>query len=157
MTRLVRWEPFREIVSLRNQLDRLLEENLPFTRGESLEMVNWDLALNVVEKKDEIEVKTSLPGMKPEEIEVTLRDNVLTISGETKHEEERKDEHYHLREMRYGKFSRSMSLPVAVKEDEVEAVYDQGVLTLHLPKTEEVQAKRIAVHGNGERKIAVEA
>lgn len=156
MTRLTRWEPFREMMSLRNQLDRLLEETLPFARGGSAMMIDWDLALNVVEKKDEIEVKASLPGMKPEEIEVTLRDNVLTISGETKHEEERKEETYHLREMSYGKFSRSISLPVAVKDDKVEAIYDQGILTLHLPKSDEVKAKQIPVHGNGQQTIAVE-
>jgi HSP20 family protein len=145
------------MMSLRHQMDRLLDDPFHFLPGEPMEFPAWDLALDVLEKEDAFEVKTSIPGMKPEEIDITLRDNILTISGETKHEEEREEERYHLREMRYGKFSRSVRLPVPVKEEKIDATYDQGVLTLHLPKAEEIKPKRIAVHGNGRKTIETKA
>ena len=157
MASLIRWDPLREMVSLRNQMDRLLDDTFRFQTIEPMELPAWNLALDVLEKEDEFEVKASIPGMKAEEIDVTLRDNVLTITGETKHEEERKEERYHLREMRYGTFSRSVKLPAPVKEETVEATYDNGVLTLHLPKAEESKPKRIAVRGNGHKTIAAKA
>jgi HSP20 family protein len=157
MASLIRWEPFREMVSLRNQMDRLLDDTFHFLPTGAMELPAWDLALDVLEKEDAFEVKTSVPGLKPEEIDVTLRDNILTITGETKHEEERKEQRYHLRERRYGKFSRSVRLPAPVAEEKVEATYDQGVLTLHLPKAETARPRRIVVHGNGRKTIETTA
>jgi len=90
-------------------------------------------------------VKASLPGINPDDLEITFNERTLTIKGEFKAEETKEDVHYHLRERRYGSFARSLTLPTPVKSDAIEARYDAGVLTLRLPKTEEVKARRITV------------
>ncbi len=144
MNSLIRWDPFRDMMIMRRSMDRLLESFF----GESSEWnepVTWGIALDLVEKPDEFIVKASLPGVKPEDVEVTYSENTLTIKGETRQEEEKEDTHYHLRERRYGSFSRSITLPRGVKADAIEASYDAGVLTLHLPKSEEIKPKRIAI------------
>jgi HSP20 family protein len=139
---LTRWDPFREMLSMRRAMDRFFDRAIEPSWSDT---PMWDLALDVVENKDDFLVKASLPGINPDELEITFTDNVLTIKGETKEDKEIKEEQYHLRERRQGIFSRSISLPNRVKADAIEAHYDAGVLTLKLPKVEEVKAKRIAI------------
>ena len=147
---LTRWDPFREMLSMRRQMDRLFDRALEPSWSEA---PLWDLALDVVENKDEFVVKASLPGINPDDLEITYTDNVLTIKGETKEDNNVKDEQYHLRERRYGVFSRSISLPTQVKSDAIAANYDAGVLTLKLPKVEEVKPKRISINVGGSKMI----
>ena len=90
-------------------------------------------------------VKASLPGIKPEDLNIEVRDNVLIISGETKLETERKEENYFLNERRYGQFRRSVALPYAVKVEQAEAEIKDGILTLTLPKGEEAKPRHISV------------
>ena len=144
MTTLTRWEPFREITSLRRALDRMVDENFVFPQQWE-HQTTWGPALDVIENADNYVVKASLPGVAPEEVEITLTDNVLTIKGETKHEQEDKQANYHLRERHYGSFMRSVTLPVTVDADKVEAVNEHGVLLLTLPKSETVKPKKISV------------
>ena len=144
MARLVRWDPFREFRSMRELTDRMLDRyfEAPFSDWETS---SWGLALDVAEDEDEFVVKASVPGIKPEDLDITVTKNTLTIKGEVRQEEEKEEERYHLRERRYGRFARSITLPTSVNADEIEADYEKGVLTLHLPKTEEVKPKRIEV------------
>jgi HSP20 family protein len=107
---------------------------------------SWDLALDVAETEDDFLVKASLPGINPDDLEITYNNNLLTIKGEVKEEKDIEEQRYHLRERRYGSFSRSLTLPSTVKADAIEASYEGGVLTLHLPKAEEAKPKRIPVH-----------
>ena len=150
MANLVRWNPVREAAELMNEFDRALEYPLLRQRwGMPLrtnEIVgSWNLALDVAEKGDVFTVKASLPGISPDDLNVTLEDNVLTIQGETKEDETIEENSYHIRERRYGSFSRSVRFPVPVEGDKVEAEYENGVLTLTIPKAEAVKPKRIAV------------
>jgi HSP20 family protein len=154
MSNLIRWDPFRELSNFRwwnfrNEMDRMFENNMlsPF------ETTTWDLALDVAETDDEFLVKASLPGINPDELEITYNANVLTIKGETREEKETDEKRYHLRERRYGSFSRSVSLPSSVKPEKIEASYDAGVLTLHLPKAEEAKPKRIPVTAGSTPKV----
>ena len=147
---LTRWDPFREMLSMRRQMDRLFDRALEPSWSEA---PVWDLALDVVENKDDFVVKASIPGINPDDLEITYTNNVLTIKGETKEDKETKDEQYHLHERRYGVFSRSISLPNRVKSDAIEASYDSGVLTLKLPKVEELKPKRIAINVGGSKMI----
>lgn len=145
MTTLTRWEPFREMANLSRMMDRFFDEPLGempvvWRRGDG-----YTLALDVAEQEDKYIVKASVPGIKPEDVEITLTDNVLTIKGETKDEQERKEENYHLRERRFGSFMRSIALPNSVDADKIEAVNEHGVLTLTLPKAAAVKPKRIEV------------
>ena len=153
MANLVRWNPVREAAELMNEFDRALEYPLLRQRwGMPLrtnEIVgSWNLALDVAEKGDVFTVKASLPGISPDDLNVTLEDNVLTIQGETKEDETIEENSYHIRERRYGSFSRSVRFPVPVEGDKVEANFENGVLTLTIPKAEAVKPKRIAVKAN---------
>ncbi|MDI6693735.1 MAG: Hsp20/alpha crystallin family protein [Anaerolineales bacterium] len=146
MSNLTRWDPFREMMTFRNWMDRMFESALSTP---SWQPFTWDLALDVAETDDEFLVKASLPGINPDDLEITYNNNVLTIQGEIKEEKDVEQHRYHLRERRYGNFSRSISLPATVKADAIQATYEAGVLTLHLPKVEEAKPKRIAVKSVG--------
>lgn len=143
MAQLVRWDPFREMMTLRSAVDRLFDE--AFTPSRSYESATWGLPLDVIENEDGYVIKASTPGINPDDLEISLTDNVLTIKGETKTEKEVEEKRYHLRERRYGSFARSVSLPMPVKADAVEATYENGVLTLSVPKAEEIKPRKIAV------------
>jgi len=146
MAELVRWDPFREVVSLREAMDRLLDE--AFTRPLALglgENLAWMPQIDMYQTDDEVVVKATVPGVKPEDLHITITGDVLTIRGEIKQEEEIKDAAYHIRERRYGTFSRSLPLPVPVLSDEAKAEFENGILTLTLPKAEEVRPKTIEV------------
>lgn len=148
MANLIRWDPFREMMSMRSSMDRLLDRFFEEPLGE-WQTADWGLPLDLTESEDEFVVKASVPGINPDDLEITLSENTLTIKGEIRKEEEKEEERYHLRERRYGRFTRSISLPAGVKSDQIEADYSKGVLTLHLPKTEEVKPKRIPVRSGG--------
>ena len=142
---IVRWEPFREITSLRDAMDRLFEDS--FVRAPHLwpEVREWDLPIDMHQTANDVIVKASLPGFKPEEVDISIADSTINIKGEHKEEEEVKEENYFYKERRYGTFSRSLPIPVKVKSDKAEAVFEEGVLTLTLPKAEEVKPKQIKV------------
>jgi len=142
---LIRRDPFREVMSLRSAMDRLFD-NTFFGRDWEWEPVSGQLSLDVAETDDEYLVKASVPGINLDDLDITFSGKTLTIKGEYKEEEAKEGAHYHLRERRYGSFARSIGLPSAVESDAIEARYEAGVLTLRLPKTEEVKPKRIAVH-----------
>lgn len=141
---LTRWDPFREMMIARNSLDRRFDENLSLAPS-SWKSFNWSIALDVVESDDEYLIKASLPGINPDDLEITFSDNKLTIKGEVKEEQEHEEAHYHLRERRYGSFTRSLKLPSGIDSEKIEANYDKGVLKLHLPKVEEVKPKKITI------------
>ncbi len=147
-TNMMRWDPFREMVSLREAMDSLFENALitPYGSGQQGSQSAY-LPLDVTENEDNFVVKASVPGVNPEDIDVTVNGDVLTIKGEMKQEQENQNERYHMRERRWGSFSRSVSLPTQIKSDAVQAEYQNGVLTLTLPKADEVKPKRIAIRG----------
>lgn len=141
---LMRKDPFREMMSLRSMMDRLFDDAFFRTRWD-WEPESGQLALDVSESEGEYTVKASIPGINPDDLDITFAGKTVTIKGEYKEEETKEDKHYHLRERRYGSFTRSISLPTSVESDNIEARYEAGVLTLRLPKTEEVKPKRISV------------
>lgn len=141
---LTRWDPFREIMSIRNTMDRLFDSVLSGTTL-TWQPTVWDLALDVAENEDEYVVKASIPGINPDDLEITFSNNTLTIKGEVKEDKELEQAHYHLRERRYGSFARSVTLPAGIEADKIEAIYEAGVLKLRLPKAEEVRPKKIAI------------
>ena len=146
MTNLVRWEPFRDLVSLREAMDRLFEESFVRPRTTWLAPIGVEaLAVDMYETDDAVVVKSAIPGIKPEDLEISVTGDTLTIKGETRAEEEVKEENYIRRECRYGSFCRSLAIPVSVVADEAEAEFENGVLTLTLPKAEEVKPRAIKV------------
>jgi HSP20 family protein len=141
---LTRWDPFREMQILRNTVDRLFETTLSDLGG-TTEPLSWGLPLDVIEKDEAFIVKASVPGIDPENLEITYTDNTLTIKGSVEAEKEEKEARYHLRERRYGSFARSITLGSRVQGEKIEARYENGVLELMLPKAEEVKPKRIQI------------
>ncbi|MGZ5977943.1 MAG: Hsp20/alpha crystallin family protein [Isosphaeraceae bacterium] len=140
------WEPLREMVSLRDAMNSLLQES--FVRPVGL-MGNGAalLPLDIAETEDEFIVKASLPGVRPEDVHITAHGDTLTIRGEMKAEEEKKGEHYHLRELRQGHFQRTVTLSTPISADKAQAQFENGVLTLKLPKAEEAKPKEIKIGG----------
>lgn len=154
---LTRWDPFREMMNMRSQMDRLLNDFVGSSTGLAEGLAGgltggWQqLPLDVSESDDAYMVRASIPGVEPEELEISLQNNTLTIRGETKSEQEREGERWHLRERRMGQFQRTISLPNNVEPDQVGAMYENGVLTLTLPKSQEAKPRRINVQqGSGQ-------
>lgn len=146
MANLVRWEPFRDLVSLQEAMNRLFEESFVQSRGGWPTPVGMaSLAVDMYETDDAIIIETAVPGVKPEDLDVSIVGDTLTIRGETKAEGEIKKENYIRRERRCGSFCRSLTIPLPVMTDEAEAEFENGILTLTLPKAEEVKPKAIKV------------
>ncbi|MFW6105467.1 MAG: Hsp20/alpha crystallin family protein [Chloroflexota bacterium] len=141
-----RWHPFTDLMSLRQAMDRLFEDS--FVRpSRALEAFGEVAApaIDVYQTPSEIVVKAALPGVKPEDVNIDITGDTLTIKGESKAEQEVKREDYLYQERRYGAFSRSVVLPGGLKSDKAEATIEDGVLTLTIPKAEEVKPKAIKV------------
>jgi HSP20 family protein len=145
MTTLIRWDPWREMAAWRRGFERLLDEPFESRFLRPWPMDQFEPAVDVAEDENGYIVKASMPGVKPEDVEVTLQNNVLTIKGEAKEEKEVKEENYHVRERRYGSFVRSLTMPASVKAEQIEAKHENGVLTVRLPKTEADMPKKIAI------------
>ena len=151
MTNLVRWDPFSD---LRTTMDRLFDEG--FSRPWRL-MTTQDyessFPVDVSQTDEEIEVRASLPGMRPEDVDITVANGVLTIKAQHKEETEDKKRDYYRREIRHGSFQRAMSLPTGVDADKAEAHFDNGLLTLRLPKAESLRPKQIKVAGSADGQV----
>jgi HSP20 family protein len=147
------WDPFREAVSLRDAMNALLQES--FIRPGSLLPHDGSavLPLDVNETENDFVIKASMPGVKPEDVQITARGDTLTIRGESKSEEEKKDERWHLRERRFGAFERSLALGAPISADQAQAHYEDGVLTLTMPKAEEARPRQIKIGGSASAQI----
>ena len=149
---LVRWEPWSDLVSLRDAMDRLFEESVVRPRaGWLAPLGDGTLTVDMYETDEEVVVKTATPGVKPEDIDVSITGDVLTIKGETKAEEKVEKANYIRQERRYGAFSRSLALPSTVVADKAAAEFESGVLILTLPKAEEVKPKTIQVKAKSKK------
>ena len=145
MSNLIRWEPAREMMTLREAMDRLFDD--AFTRPLGIRD-GWTMstpAIDMYQTDNEVVVKASVPGIKAEEVQINITGDVLTLKGELKQEEERKERAWHIREQRFGSFERSVMLPTTVKTDKAEAVFENGILTITLPKADEVKPKTINI------------
>jgi HSP20 family protein len=144
MSNLTRWEPVREMMTLREAMDRLFDD--AFTRPIGLRDGGWSSpAVDMYQTDDEIVVKAALPGFKADEVQINVTGDVLILRGEMKHAEEKKDQAWHIREQHWGSFERSIALPTDVRADKANADFENGILTITLPKAEEVKPKTITV------------
>ena len=143
MSNLTRWEPMREMMSLREAMDRLFDD--AFTRPISVSGVSGMPAVDMYQTNDDVVVKATLPGLKAEDVDITVTGETLTLRGEYKHEEEQKETNYHIREHRYGSFQRSILLPTDVQSNKAKANFENGILTITMPIAEEVKPKSITI------------
>jgi HSP20 family protein len=149
MASLIKWEPFSDLVSLRDAMDRLLEESFVRPRGWPTALGQEGLAVDMYETEDSVVVSTTVPGMKPGDLDISITGDVLTIKGERKIEEKVEKENYIRQERRYGRIQRSVPLPGSLLPDQAEATFEDGVLTLTIPKSEEAKPKTIKVRARG--------
>lgn len=152
---LVRWDPIRELDSLQGDMNRLFDR---FFEGRTANGTSrrWIPAMDLVETEDHLVLRGDLPGMTEDDINIEIKDSVLTVSGERKAESEEKGEGYHRVERAFGSFSRSLSLPQGIDPEKVEAGFDKGVLEVRIPKPAEAKPTRVqigkgTVEGSGER------
>jgi HSP20 family protein len=142
----MRWDPFRELEEMSDRLNRMFARPATRTNGkETMVVADWTPTVDISETDGEYQIKAEIPDVKKEDVKVTLEDGVLTIQGERKQEKEEKGKKYHRIERSYGSFVRSFSLPDVIDEEKVKAEFKDGVLSLHLPKSEKAKPKAIEV------------
>lgn len=147
MSNLIRWEPAREMMTLREAMDRLFDEAFtqPFSLIRESGSVWSSPAIDMYQTDNDVIVKAALPGIKAEDVQINLSGDVLTIKGEVKREEEKKEKSWYIREQRWGAFERAIRLPTAVIADRAKADFESGILTITLPKSKESRPKTIAI------------
>jgi HSP20 family protein len=144
--RLVRWRPNMGMPTIHDEMERVFDNFFGLDRKRTeLERFDWTPRVNVVEHEDRFEITAEIPGMNKEDVQIELHDNLMTIKGEKQYEKEEKESNYHICERSYGTFQRSFALPQNVKDDNIEAEYNNGVLTVNLPKKEPAKPKEIKV------------
>jgi HSP20 family protein len=147
---ITRYDPFRDLRLLQDEVNRLFSNNLSRSFGdEGLMRGVWTPTVDIYENKDEIVLEAELPGMNREDFELTIENNVLTLRGERRFEKKDEADNYHRVERAYGSFTRSFTLPQTVSPENVQAEYKNGVLRVVLQKREEVKARRIEIAGEG--------
>ncbi|OLB20378.1 MAG: hypothetical protein AUI12_13675 [Acidobacteria bacterium 13_2_20CM_2_57_6] len=145
MRTLARWEPFRGATSLQDHVNRLFNDDFE-RRGEESSLTAWAPAVDIYETEHELVVKADLPEIDPKDLDIRVENNILTIRGERKFEKKVNEDNYLRVERAYGSFARSFTLANTVNSDAIKADYQNGVLTLNIPKREEAKPKQIKVN-----------
>jgi HSP20 family protein len=153
MRTIARWEPFRGVTTLQDQINRLFNETFERTSDDS-NLSAWAPAVDIYETEHELVVKADLPDVDPKDLDIRVENNILTIRGERKFEKKVNEENYLRVERSYGSFARSFTLANTVNSDAIKADYQNGVLTLTVPKREEAKPKQIKVNVNVPEKAA---
>src|SRR5271167_469156 len=153
MTVLTRWDPFRELYSLQNRVGRLLEEQYGGGREESLTAGAFVPPVDIYEDEHSVQLKLEVPGIDEKDLDVKVENNTLTITGERKFEKEEKEENFRRVERRYGSFTRSFTLPNTVNTENINASYDNGVLSIRLTKRAEAKPKQIKVNVSSQKTL----
>lgn len=142
MSQMIRWDPFREMLSMRSMMDRILEDwDRPSSPRDSLIAPSVDL----LQTPEDVIVRATLPGVKADDIRISVTADTVTLQGEISQESDIEGAQYHLRERRYGGFTRTLPLPAPVVADKGDARFEDGILTLTLPKADEVKPRQISV------------
>jgi HSP20 family protein len=145
MSSIIRWDPFRNSGSLQEQFSRLFESSFPGRSSEST-LTSWAPAVDIHETENELVLKADLPGIDEKDLDIRVENNMLTIRGERKFEQEVKEDNYLRVERSYGSFSRSFSLPNTVNTEAIDAEYKNGVLRVLMPKRAESKPKQVKVN-----------
>ncbi len=145
MVNLIRRRPMNELMGIRDDFDRLLSDTFRMFDEGYGERMGWKPAVDMEENQEEYIIKAELPGIKKEDIKISIADNKVLIGGEITEEKDVQEKNYYLKERVRGKFSRGFTLPTSVDSNKTEAIYKDGILTLKLPKAEEAKPKQISI------------
>jgi len=143
---IVRWEPLRDLMTAQRDFDRMFRGVFSPEGEGDLSTRTWAPPVDIYENGDNLVLKAEVPGVNPDDVEIRVEDNTLYLKGERKFEKEVKEQNYHRVERTYGTFTRSFSLPNSVDADKVTASYNDGVLTLTMPKKEEAKPRTIKIN-----------
>lgn len=148
---VTRWDPFRDLMSIQNELNRLFGRTYAGGEagGSGAGSGAWVPPLDIFETKEKFVLTAELPGVAPDTVDVTVEDSTLTIQGERRFYEGVPEEAFHRVERRFGPFARSVSLPQTANSEQIQASFDKGVLTIEIPKAEEAKPKKITVKATG--------
>lgn len=146
---IIRWDPFSDLLSIQDKMNRLFEDTMTRSRtfgpDEDMGVSNWTPAVDIFETDTEIVLKAELPEVKREDVNINIENNVLTLTGERKFEKETKKENYHRIERSYGVFKRSFTLPTVVDQENIKAMFQDGVLQVSMAKREESKPRQIEI------------
>ena len=155
MANLIRWDPFSEFSSLRRAMNNVFDDFVPMRSYGSGEGGELTFPIDLSEDEENVTLKAVLPGIEPDNVDISVSEGVLTIKGQTKQEQKTERENYYRQEIRYGAFSRSIALPSRVNHDQAEAEFQDGILTVTLPKAEDVKPRPIKIRPHGSQKELV--
>ena len=143
---IIRWDPFRDLITLREKMNRLFEEAAS-SRGEERDFASgtWTPSVDIYENEHELVLTAEIPGIDDNDIEIRVEDNTLTLSGDRKFEKETKEENYHRIERAYGSFYRSFSIPHYIDPEKIQAEHENGVLKILMPKKPELKPRKVKV------------
>jgi HSP20 family protein len=145
---VVKWDPFRDLLSIQDRMNKLFEHTLSRSRvEEGIGPSTWAPAVDIFETPEAIVLKAELPGLRREDVEILICDHTLTLKGERRFTKDVQEENYLRIERAYGSFQRSFTLPTTVQEEKARAVFKDGILELTLPKTEGARPKRVIIEG----------
>jgi HSP20 family protein len=144
-----RWDPFRELSSIQNELNRLFGRTFSTEGGEAREAAAWVPAIDVAETQDRFVITAELPGVDPDDVDISVENSVLTLRGDRSFYRETKEEDFHRIERRFGNFARSITLPSTADPERIRASFDTGVLTIEVPKKEEAKPRKIQIKATG--------
>jgi len=143
---IIRWDPFRDIVTLRDKMNRLFEDAVTH-RGEDKDLISssWAPAVDIYEDENQLVLSAEVPGIEEKDVEIKIEDSTLIIQGERKMEKETKEENYHRIERAYGSFYRSFTLPNYVDQEKIQAEHENGVLKITMPKKPELKPRKVRI------------
>jgi HSP20 family protein len=143
---IIKWDPFRDLITLREKMNRLFEDAFT-SRGEEKDLVSsgWTPAVDIFETENELILTAEVPGIDEKDIEIKIEDNTLSLKGERKFEKETKEENYHRIERAYGSFYRSFTLPNYIDQDRIHAEHENGVLRITMPKKSELKPRKVKI------------
>ncbi|MDI6698532.1 MAG: Hsp20/alpha crystallin family protein [Candidatus Saccharicenans sp.] len=144
---ITKWDPFRDIMVLRDRMNRLFEDLVSSPKFEDSDIIQstWSPAVDIYETENELVLTAELPGVEEKDVEIKVEDNTLSLRGERKFEKETREENYHRIERAYGSFYRSFSLPNYVDQEKISAEYENGLLKVHMPKKAEVKPRKVKI------------
>ena len=143
---IIRWDPFRDMVTLRERMNKLFED-MAAARGEEKDLAtsSWAPAVDIYETENEVVLTAEIPGIEEKDVEIKVEDSTLTLMGERKFEKETKEENYHRIERAYGSFFRSFTLPNYIDQDKIEAEHENGILKVRMPKRAELKPRKVKI------------
>jgi len=143
---MIRWDPFRDLITLREKMNRLFEDTFT-AHGEETDIITskWTPSVDIYETEKDLVLTAELPGIDEKDVEIKIEDNTLTLSGERKFKKDTKEENYQRLECSYGSFYRAFSLPHYIDQDKITAEYENGVLNVILPKKHELKPRKVKI------------